>query len=236
MTNTPTPPVAALYAERQAVKQRIAEATARLAAARDAAARPAPTFETITDLEIERARLQDLADAGARQAELIARRAAAAKALQDHANDIAAAKREAVLAEAAVQHETMSMEELRRLELVAISIAATPMIEAAEAAYRRAAKAMIDALADLRATVAAAGADQVARLRQGTTNEGLSPFEFGGVGAQLPGNSALVDHECSEPHAGQFRPTTVEVSRDFINAQASQRLAVMLSDLRGQAK
>lgn len=236
MTNTSTPPVAALYAERQAIKQRLAKATERLASARERLAMRAPASEPISDLDIERARLQDLGDGGSRQADLKARSELAAKATAAHASSIAAAKHEAMLAEAAVQHETASLDEVRRLELVALSQAAVPMIPDAEAAYRAAAVAMVDALAKLRATVAAAGADQVARSRAGTTMEGLSPFEMGGEGALLPGNSALVDGSGSVPAEGQHRPTVVEVSREFINARASEHLASLLANLRSTAQ
>lgn len=189
MHNTPeatpaalrSPAAARLSAEATRIAAALASAERQRAAALDASAEPEPQASMPTREELERARLQDLADGGARLAELQGRADAARALAAAWRQRVEAARLSADRAGREADEHRTSLEEARALVLVAQSAAAQEAMPEAEVRYWDALGALRAAIVELAALQAISAAAHRARIRQGTPLAALSPVEVPAV-------------------------------------------------------
>lgn len=225
-----------LHLETQRIKADLAGAKAALQAAREAAAVPKPTAQTIGPAELENARLSDLAGlTDGKLAELEAARKADAQALVAWQEANAAALAEVARQEAAVRFHTGALKEARRLELIAMSEAAQPLQEQAAAAYVAAFEALQAAGAELAALNAIRGGAWLQRMREGTNAEPLSPLDVKAGPVEVPALGAL-DAYGRPKEPGAPTKDQVHIDKRVMLSTAGRRVEEILNTMKGRAQ
>lgn len=169
----------------------LAQARDDVAACESARVAPAPTVDAPTLADIERAKARDAISGTSDAAPLIevATAAQAAHREAKNAAALAAAQLPALRARIDVLGDLEA--ESRRQELQALSAAALQDIEGARAAYRQAADALADRLAELLAVYAVLGAEQRHRVQADIGQHDLTPFGLPAAVLSLPSLEAL---------------------------------------------
>lgn len=227
------PAVRKLAAEIARIEGELEAAEAALQAAREAAAVPRPIAQKIGPGELETARLSDLAGlTSGRVAELEATKEAEAQDVAEWKRANAAAVADVARHEAAVQFHTEALKEARRLEMAAMSAAASHIVAEAQQIYRDAVDSLKGAAADLAALNAISGASWLQRMRVGTPSEAISPIEVRATTVTVPALGAM-DIYGRPMTEGAVSKDTAHVTREDLERAARLRADQIMTMMRG---